>query len=130
MKTATDRQDARRFWGLGTLSVLLSAGAAFSYFHSMAYGIAAGDLIGVRGREGDVAFAQRWATVWLTTAVCCLGVSSLAGALTTSTYESAARLSRLIARLMVALVVSFVLALLIGSVSFWIMTSSHHSVLR
>ena len=59
-----------------------------------------------------------------------LGVSGLAGALTTSIYESAARLSRLIARLMVALVVSFVLALLIGSVSFWIITSSHHSVLR
>jgi hypothetical protein len=58
-------------------------------------GIAAGDLIGVRGREGDVAFAQRWATVWLTTAVCCLGVSGLAGALTSSIYEDAARLSRL-----------------------------------
>jgi hypothetical protein len=96
----------------------------------MECGIAAGDLIGVRGREGDVAFAQRWATVWLTTAVCCLGVSGLAGALTSSIYEDAARLSRLIARLMVALVVSFVLALLIGSASFWIITSSHHSVLR
>ena len=130
MKTPTDQQDARRFWGLGTLSVLFSAGAAFSYLHSMGYGIAAGDLIGVRGREGDVAFAQRWATVWLTTAVCCLGVSGLAGALTTSVYEDPARLSRLIARLMVASVVSFVLALLIGSVSFWIITSSHHSVLH
>jgi hypothetical protein len=50
--------------------------------------------------------------------------------LTTSIYEDPARLSRLIARLMVASVVSFVLALLIGSVSFWIITSSHHSVLR
>jgi hypothetical protein len=130
MKTATDRQDARRFWGLGILSVLLSAGASFSYIHSMEYGIAAGDLVGVRGREVDVALAQRWATVWLTTAVCCLGVSGLAGALTTSIYEDAARLSRLIARLMVAVVVSFVLARLIFSVSFWIMTSSHHSVLR
>jgi len=130
MKTVADRQDARRFWGLGALSVLLSAGAAFSYLHSMGYGIAAGDLIGLRGREGDVAFAQRWATVWLMTAVCCLGVSSLAGALATSIYEGSARLSRLIARLTVALVVSFVLALLIGFVSFSIITSSHHSVVR
>jgi hypothetical protein len=128
MKTATHRQDARRLWGLGALFVLLSAGAAFSYLHSMGYGIAAGDLIGLRGREGDVAFAQRWATVWLTTAVCCLGVSSLTGALATSIYEDAARLSRLIARLMVAFAVSFVLALLIGYVSFAIITSSHHSV--
>jgi hypothetical protein len=130
MKTVADRQDARRFWGLGALSVLLSAGAAFSYLHSMGYGIAAGDLIGLRGREGDVAFAQRWATVWLMTAVCCLGVSSLAGALATSIYEGSERLSRLIARLTVALVVSFVLALLIGFVSFSIITSSHHSVVR
>ena len=130
MKTATDRLDASRFWGLGVLSVLLSAGAAFSYLHSMGYGIAAGDLIGLRGREGDVAFAHRWATVWLTTAVCCLGVSSLAGALATSIYEDAARLSRLITRLTVALVVSFMLAVLIGFVSFSIITSSRHSVGR
>src|SRR5579863_159156 len=130
MKTATDRQDIRRLWGLGALSVLLSAGAAFSYLHSMGYGIAAGGLIGLRGHEGDVAFAQRWATVWLTTAVCCLGVSSLAGALATSLYEDAARLPRLIARLTVAFVVSFVLALFIGFVSFSIITSSHHSVVR
>ncbi|MGA3093240.1 MAG: hypothetical protein ABSD75_31985 [Terriglobales bacterium] len=130
MKTLTDRQDAVRFWGLGALSVLLSAGAAFSYLHSMGYGIAAGDLIGVRGREGDVAYVQRWATVWLMTAVCCLGVSSLAGALATSIYEDAARVSRLIARLVVASVVSFVLAVLIGIVSFSIITASHHSVVR
>jgi hypothetical protein len=130
MKTATESTDTSRFLVFGALFVLLSAGAAFSYLRSMGYGIVAGDLIGVRGREGDVAFAQRWATVWLTTAVCCLGVSGLAGALTTSIYEDAERLSPLIARLMVALVVSFVLALLIGSVYFWIITSSHHSVLR
>src|SRR5215471_14945661 len=114
MKMATDRQDARRFWGLGALSVLLSAGAAFSYLHSMGYGIAAGDLIGLRGRERDVAFAQRWATVWLMTTVGCLGVSSLAGVLATPIYEDAARLSRLTVRLVVALVVSFVLSVLVG----------------
>jgi hypothetical protein len=130
MKTATDRQDARRFWGLGALSVLLSAGAAFSYLYSIGYGIAAGALIGLPGREGDVAFAQRWATVWLWRAVSCLGVSGLAGAMATSIFEDAERLPRLIARLIVALIVSFALALFIGFVSFWIITSSHHSVIR
>jgi hypothetical protein len=124
---ATDRQDALRFWGLGALFVLLSAGAAFSYFHSMGYGIAAGDLIGLRGREADVAFAQRWATVWLTSALCCLIVAGLTGALA---IEDATPVFRLISRLVVALVVSFVLALLIGLVSFWILSSSHHSVVR
>lgn len=130
MKTATDRRDNRRFWGLGALSVLLSAGAAFSYLHSMGYGIVAGDLIGLRGRGGDVAFAQRWATVWLTAAVCCLGVSSLAGVLAIPIYEDATRLSRVIARLTVAFVASLALALLIGFVSFSIITSSHHSIVR
>src|ERR1700758_1968962 len=118
MKTASDVQDALRFWGLGAFAILLSAGAAFSYLHSMEYGIAAGDLIGLRGREGDVAFAQRWATFWFTTSVCCVGVSSLAGAFATPIYEDASRLSRLIARMVVAAVISFVLAVLIGFVSF------------
>ena len=125
----TDQQEALRFWGLGPFSALLSAGAAFSYLHSIGYGMAAGDLIGLRGREGKIAFAQRWAKVWLTTAVGCLGASSLAGALATSIYEDATRLSRVIARLTVALVLSFVLAFLIGFVSFSIITS-HHPVVR
>ena len=130
MKMANDRQDTLRFWGLAAIAILLSAGAAFSYLHSMGYGIAAGDLIGLRGREGDVAFAQRWATVWLLTAVGCLGVSSLAGALATPIYEDAAPLSRLTARLVGALVVSFVLAVLIGFILFSIITSSHRSIVR
>jgi hypothetical protein len=113
---------------LGALSVLLSAGAAFSYLLSMAHGIAVGALIGLRGRERDVAFSQRWATIWLTTAACCLGGSSLAGALATSVYEDAEWLPRLIARLTLALVVSFLLALLIGFVSFWIITSFRSSL--
>jgi hypothetical protein len=52
------------------------------------------------------------------------------GASATSIYEGAARLSRLIARLASALAVSFALALLIGFVSFSIITKSHHSVVR
>src|SRR5215813_1214205 len=129
MKTATDRQDAIRFWTLGAFAVLLAAGAAFSYLHSMEYGIAA-DLIGLRGREGDVAYGQRWATVWLMTAVCCLGISSLSGALATSIYEEAGRLPRFVARLVVALAVSFLLAVLIGFVFFSIVAASHRSVVR
>ena len=110
----------------GAIAILLSAGAAFSYLHSMGY--AAGDLIGLRGREGDVAFAQRWATVWLLTAVGCLGASSLACALATPIYEDAGRLSQLIARLVVGLVVSFVLAVLIGFISFSIITPVNNSL--
>jgi hypothetical protein len=58
------------------------------------------------------------------------GVSSLAGALAAPIYEDVSRLSRLIARMVVAAVVSFVLAVLIGFVTFSIITASHHSVVR
>lgn len=130
MKPAKDRQDAVRFWGLGTLAVLLCAGTAFSYLFCMANGIAAGDLIGLRGREGDVITAQRWARFWFTTSVSCLGVSGLAGALATRIYEDASRLSRLIARMVIATAASFVLAVLIGLVTVSIVTASHHSLVR
>ena len=130
MKIATDRQDAIRFWALGALAVLLSSGAAFSYLHTIGYGMAAGDLIGLRGHEGDVVHAQRWAMVWFMTAVCCLGVSGLTGALATSIYKEAGWLPRFVARLVLASTVSFVLAVLIGLVTVSIAMASHHSVIR
>jgi hypothetical protein len=130
MKASTDRQDALRFWGLGTFAVLLCAGTVFSYLSCMANGMAASDMIGLRGREGDVITAQRWARFWFTTAVCCLAVSGLAGALATPIYEDASRLSRFIARLVVATTVSFVLAALIGWVTVSIAAASRHSVIR
>jgi hypothetical protein len=130
MKVDADRQDAVRFWALGALAVFLSAGAAFSYLHSMGYGITAGDLIGLRGRGADVAYDQRWAVGWLMTAFRCLGVSSLSGALATSMYKEAAWLPRFVARLVVALVISFVLAVLIGFVYFSIVAASHRLVVH
>lgn len=66
MNRTGDRQDVLRFWGFGTLALLLCAGAAISYLFCMANGIAAGDLIGLRGRERDVITAQRCARLWFT----------------------------------------------------------------
>jgi len=63
-------------------------------------------------------------------AVGCLGVSTLSGALVTSIYEEAAWLPRFVARLVVALAVSFALAVLIGFVLFSIVTASHRSAVR
>lgn len=130
MNLATGRQDALRFWGLGACAVLLSAGSAFSFLHCMANGMVAGDLIGLPGRQADVASAQRLAGFWLTAAVCCLGASSLAGAFATRIYEEASRLPRLIARTVVSAAVSFVLAVLIGLITVSVFTASHHSVVR
>jgi len=128
MKTTTDRQDAVRFWGLGTLAVLLCAGTAFSYLFCMSNGIAAGDMIGLQGREQDVITAQRWARFWFTTSVCCLGASGLAGALATPIYEEGLR--GFVGRAIVASTVSFVLAVLIGWVTVSIAMAAHHSVIR
>lgn len=130
MKPASDRQDALRFWGLGTLAVLLCAGAAFSYLFCMSNGIAAGALIGLRGRERDVITAQRWARFWFTASVGCLGASSLAAALATPVYDEVSRVAQFIGRAVVAAVVSFVLAVFIGWVTVSIATASHHSVVR
>jgi hypothetical protein len=127
---ATIRQDALRLWGLGTLAVLLSAAAAFSYLFCMANGIGAGDLIGLKGREQDVLAAQRWARFWFTASVCCLGMSTLAGAFATRVYAEASWFSRIVARTVVAATVSFALAVLIGLVTFSIITGSRHSVVH
>jgi fatty acid desaturase len=96
----------------------------------MANGMAAGDIIGLPDREADVITAQRWARFWFTTFGCCLGVSGLAGASATRIYEDASRLSRFIARLVVAITVSCVLAALIGWGTISIAAASRHSVIR
>ena len=43
----------------------ISIAAAFAYLTYMGNGIAAGAIIGLPGREGDVAVAQHPAVVWL-----------------------------------------------------------------
>jgi hypothetical protein len=125
-----DRRESLRFWALGTLAFLLCAGTAFSYLCSMANGIAVGDLIGVRGREGDVISAQRWARFWFTTSVCCLGASSLAAAVASPIYEEAPRLPRFIARTVICGVASFALAVLIGLVALSTIAAPHHLTVR
>jgi hypothetical protein len=130
MKLVTDRQDAVRFWGLGTLAVLLSAGTAFSYLFCVSNGMAAGDMTGLQGREQDVITAQGWARFWFTTSVCCLGASGLAAALATPVCEEGSRVARFAARVIVAATASFVLAVLIGWVTVSIATAAHHSVVR
>ena len=129
MKTVTDRQDAVRFWGLGTLAFLLCAGTAFSYLFCMSNGMAAGDMIGLQGREQDVITAQRWARFWFTTSVCCLGASGLAAALATPIYEEGLRAARFVGRAIIAATVSFVLAVLIGWVTVSIAMAAHHSAI-
>jgi hypothetical protein len=96
----------------------------------MEQGIVVGDLLGLRGREVDVAITQRWAAIWLLASVCCLIGSSVAGALATPIYDYAPRLPRFVGRLVLASIVSIVLAVFIGLVSFSFITASHRPVIR
>jgi hypothetical protein len=124
METATDQHDTHRVWALRAFAVLLCAASAFSYLSYMGQGIVVGDLLGLRGREADVAIAQRRAICWLAASVCCWGGASVAGALATPIYEDAPRLPRFIARLVLALMISLALVVLIGF-SFSIITAPH-----
>lgn len=110
--------------------MLLSAASALSYLGGVGQGIAVGDLLGVQGREADVAVAQRWATYWLVASVCCLAGSSVTAALALPIYADVSPLPRFLARLVLTSISSLVLAAIIGLVSFSIITASHHSVVH
>jgi hypothetical protein len=130
MKDSTDRQDALRFWILGTCFVLFSGASAFCSLGYIGQGIIVGDLLGVPGREMDVTVAQRWAAFWLVASVCFLGGSSVAAALALPIYADASRLPRFLARLVLASIFSIALTAIIGLVAFSIITASHRSVVH
>jgi hypothetical protein len=130
MKPTINRRTTLPGSVLGTIAVVLSVASAFSYFNQFAQGFVVGDLLGLPGREGDVALAQHRATHWLIACIVCLAGSIIATALALPFFADASRLGRLIARFVVASICSLALTLLIGVVVFTIMTTLHHSVVR
>lgn len=56
----TARAHGVGLWFLTAASVLLSIASAFSCLMYMGQGIAVGALVGLPGREADIAFAQHW----------------------------------------------------------------------
>jgi hypothetical protein len=130
MKPTINRRTRLPASVLGTIAVVLSIASAFSYFNQFAQGFVVGDLLGLPGREGDVALAQHRATDWLIACIVCLAGSIMATALALPFFADASRLGRLIARFVVASICSLALTLLIGVVVFTIMTTLHHSVVR
>jgi hypothetical protein len=54
---ADGRAATSRIWILGSIAALFSIACAFSYFFYMGQGILVGALLGLPGREGDVAVA-------------------------------------------------------------------------
>ena len=72
MEASIDQRIAHRVWIPAVIAVLLSIASAFSYFGYVGQGIIVGALLGLPGRESDVAIAQHWATYWLVASLCCL----------------------------------------------------------
>jgi len=124
------RQASLRLWSLGCGAVLFSVASAAGYIEYVGQGIVVGDLFGLRGREADVAAAQKWATCWLLASVSCLAGSIVTAAFALPFYADASRLSRFIARFVLASIFSTVLTALIVLVAFSIITSLHRSVVH
>ena len=105
-------------WIVACLSGAFSAAAALAYLGYMANGIAAGAIIGLPGREMDVAVAQHHAVVWLVMcAVFQLGVVIALFPLLRFGAE-ADRLVRFASRGLVATFLSFVTTLVVGVIIF------------
>jgi hypothetical protein len=130
MKAPTDQKYAVRFWVLGACAVLFSAASAFTFLNYIGQGIAVGDLYGLRGREADVAVAQRWAIFWLSVSCACFVGSSVTAALVSPIVQDASRVARFVARLVVSATISLLLTALIALVSFSVIAASHRSVVR
>ena len=130
MKAAADRRASVRFWVLGVFVVLLSMASAFSYFGYVGQEVIGGDLLGLRGREADVALAQQRATYWWITSLFCLTGTTLTVALALPICVDAPRLPRFIARFTVASILSLGLMALIGFAAFSIITGLHGSVVH
>jgi hypothetical protein len=101
-------------WIVACLAVAFSTAAALAYLFYVANGIVVGAIIGLPGRETDVAVAQHHATVWLVVcAVFQFGVVIALFSLLRFGAE-ADRLVRLASRGIVATLLSFVTTFVVG----------------
>jgi hypothetical protein len=114
-----------RIWVLGSIAVLFSIASAFSFFASMAQGMAAGDWIGLPGREANIAFAQHQAAHWLRACLFCIIASAVIGTIALPFYPDASRVPRFIARFILASIFSVLFAALLGIVGFSLISALH-----
>ncbi len=77
MDAHINRTNTLRLWASGALALLLSIAYTFCYFGYMGQGIAIGDMIGLPGREADIALAQHRANYWLMACLLCFTTSML-----------------------------------------------------
>jgi hypothetical protein len=130
VKASIDRTITHRIWIPAVIAVLLSIASALSYFGYIGQGIVVGALLGLPGRESDVALAQHQATYWLLASLCCLTGSTLTATLALPFYPDASRPSRFIARFVLASMLSLALTVFIVVVAFSIIAALHRPVVH
>jgi hypothetical protein len=130
MEASIDHTITHRVWIPAVIAVLLSIASALSYFGYVGQGIVVGALIGLPGRESDVAIAQHQATYWLVASLCCLTGSIVTAALALPLCSDASRSFRFIARFVVASILSLAVTVFIGFVAFSIITALHRPVVH
>ena len=101
-------------WIVACLAGTFSTVAALAYLFYMANGIAAGAIIGLPGRETDVAVAQHHATVWLVVSAMFQFAVVIALFSLLRFGAEADRLVRLASRGLVATLLSFVTTFVVG----------------
>ena len=107
---------SRLKWLLWLLAVGFAASAALSYCGYVGNGIAAGSLIGLPGREGDVAKAQQYAGLWLGAAVMFQAGVVLDLYFLLGFSADAIRPSHFMVRALVAVLISFPFTLLVTAI--------------
>ncbi|SRR6266496_5594885 len=122
-------QNQLRTWPLAVLAALLSIGSAVCYIGSVGQGIVVGALLGLSGREADVAAAQGWARGWLIGSVLCLVGSAVVGSVSITLFSDAERVPRSMARLLLALVLSVGFTAVVILVAESLVTAFHRSAI-
>lgn len=123
-------QERIPIWLRWIVSAALPILASLAFMGCMGNGIVAGALIGLAGREADVAVAQRNAIFWFTVSA----VLQVAFALWVFSMlrigEEATPILRYISRAAVAVLLSFPITLIVGEVIFYAirLVWPHHSV--
>jgi hypothetical protein len=111
MKTSSRRKSLT--W---LLAVGFAATATVSYAGHVGNGITAGALVGLPGREGDVAKLQQYALSWLAAAVMFQAGVAVGLYFLLDVFADAARWPRLVGRSVVAVLMSFPFTFLVAAI--------------
>ena len=120
----------RRAWVRVTAAACLSAASAFTYLAYLTQGIIVGALLDLPGREQEVAIAQHRATYWFMASLFCQTGSVVIIALLLPFASDESPSVRFIVRIVLAVVFSLLLTLLIGVVTFSMVTGLHRFLVR